>query len=61
MLASMRMPEHVKEFFQKQGKIGGKKRSASLSAERRKEIAKRAAEARWAKKTADAGRKGHQE
>lgn len=56
----MRMPDRVKEFFQKQGKIGGKKRSANLSAERRKEIAKRAAKARWAKKTGDAGRKGNQ-
>lgn len=30
------------------GREGGKKRAANLSAERRKEIAKRAAELRWA-------------
>lgn len=56
-MIDMKMPAHVKEFFQKQGKIGGKKRSASLSPERRKEIARRAAEARWAKKMQNTGRK----
>lgn len=57
----MKMPAHVKEFFQKQGKIGGMKRSANLSPERRKEIARRAAEARWANKTGNAGRKEREE
>ena len=51
------MPAHVKEFFQKQGKIGGKKRSAKLSPERRKEIAQKAAEARWVKKKGNVSRK----
>ena len=32
----------------KGGRIGGPKRAAALSPERRKEIAKRAAQARWA-------------
>jgi len=46
---NMKLPHDVKEFFRKQGKIGGKKRHANLSPERRKEIAKLAAEKRWAK------------
>lgn len=48
-MLAMRIPEEVKQFFRKQGKIGAKKRSANLSAERRSEIARRAAEARWTK------------
>jgi hypothetical protein len=54
----MKMPAHVKEFFQKQGKVGGKKRSAKLSPERRKEIAQRVAKARWANKTGKREPKG---
>ena len=34
------------------GRQGGKKRAASLSRERRSEIAKKAAEARWGSKSA---------
>ena len=33
------------------GKVGGKARAAKLSPERKKEIAKKAATARWKKKT----------
>ena len=43
----MKLPEDVKEYFRKQGKIGAKKRSANLSPERRQEIARLAAKARW--------------
>lgn len=35
------------ELGRKGGKIGGKRRLVTLSAERRREIAKKAAEARW--------------
>lgn len=57
MVSGMKMPAQVKEFFQRQGKIGGKKRSARLSPERRREIAQQAAEARWAKKRENVSRK----
>jgi hypothetical protein len=43
----MKLPRDVKEFFRKQGKIGAKKRSANLSPQRRSEIARAAAIARW--------------
>jgi hypothetical protein len=44
----------VREFFQqrgaKGGAIGGKRRFAAMSAEDRRELAKKAAQARWAKR-----------
>lgn len=47
------LPDEVKEFFRQQGakggKIGGKRRLEKISDERRTEIAKKAAEARWGK------------
>jgi hypothetical protein len=43
----MKLPEEIREFFRKQGSIGGKKRKANLSAEERHDIARRAAIARW--------------
>jgi hypothetical protein len=46
----MKLPDDVKEFFRRQGKIGAKKRTANLSPERRQEIARNAATARWARK-----------
>ena len=48
----MKMPEDVKEFFRRQGKIGAKKRHANLTPEQRQEIARMAARTRWAKETA---------
>jgi hypothetical protein len=48
MVGVMKMPEDVKEFFRRQGKIGAKKRHASLTPERRREIARQAAATRWA-------------
>jgi hypothetical protein len=55
----MKLPEDVKKFFRKQGKIGAKKRSANLSPERRQEIARDAANARWSNQAKkDALRKG---
>ena len=43
----MKLPENIREFFRRQGSIGGKKRNAGLNREQRREIARRAAEARW--------------
>jgi hypothetical protein len=45
----MKLPENVLEYFRKQGKIGATKRAATLSPERRREIASLAAQARWKK------------
>jgi hypothetical protein len=45
----MKLPDEIREFFRKQGKIGAKKRLKTLSPERRREIAQAAANARWAK------------
>jgi len=45
----MKMPEDVLEFFRRTGRIGVRKRNAGLSPERRSEIARIAANARWAK------------
>jgi hypothetical protein len=39
------------DFASKGGRVGGRARAKALSAERRAEIAKAAAEARWAKKS----------
>ena len=48
----MDMPDNVREFFRKQGSIGGKRRMKKLTPEERTEIAKKAAESRWADKIA---------
>jgi len=45
----MKLPEHIREYFRKQGKIGAAKRQAILTPERRREIAQKAAQTRWAK------------
>jgi hypothetical protein len=45
----MKLPDEIREFFRKQGKIGARKRTQALSPERRREIAQQAANARWAK------------
>jgi hypothetical protein len=47
------MPEDVKEYFRRQGKIGAKKRAAQLSPQRRQEIARLAAQTRWSKHKED--------
>ena len=41
---------YAKEFARKGGLVGGKARAESLSARKRKQIAKKAAEARWQKR-----------
>ena len=48
MFNTMRLPENVKAYFQRQGRIGAAKRQEALTAERRTEIARKAANARWA-------------
>jgi len=45
----MKLPNEIREFFRRQGKLGAAKRHASLTPERRSEIAKKAVETRWAK------------
>lgn len=54
----MKMPEDVREYFRRQGKIGAKKRHANLTPERRREIAREAARARWEQKAKDESAKG---
>jgi hypothetical protein len=44
------MPKEALEFFRKKGRIGGRKRAANLSAEERSEQARKAVNARWAKR-----------
>jgi hypothetical protein len=51
-----KLSEEIREYFRKQGSIGGKKRSDSLTAEQRSELARKAVQARWAR--AKANRKG---
>lgn len=46
----MKLPADVLEFFRRTGKIGVRKRNALMSPERRSEIARLAANARWAKR-----------
>ena len=47
MYNPMKLPENVKAFFQRQGKIGAARRKELLTPERRSEIARIAAETRW--------------
>jgi hypothetical protein len=49
MLDTMKLPEDIREYFRKQGKIGAAKRTANLTPERRQEIARLAAQTRWKK------------
>jgi hypothetical protein len=48
----MKLPDEVREFFRRQGRIGGKTRAQNLTAEERSEGARRAVEARWARRKA---------
>ena len=43
-------PKETREYFAKFGKQGGKKRARNMTPEERRESARRAAQARWAKK-----------
>jgi len=57
IMTNMKMPENIQEFFRKHGKIGAAKRTEKLSPERRREIAKKAADARWSTDSKKAGSK----
>lgn len=48
MVSAMKLPDNVRAYFRKQGKIGAAKRKAMLTSERRTEIARKAALTRWA-------------
>jgi len=54
-----RIPEDIRQYFVKMGRIGGKRgaqaRMDKITPERRKEIAKNAIAARWAKRTTSEG------
>jgi len=52
ILFTMKLPENVRAYFQRQGKIGAAKRQEVITPERRSEIARKAAQTRWAKKAA---------
>jgi hypothetical protein len=49
-MASKLNPEAL-EFFRKAGSVGGKKRTNAMTKEERKALARKAAKARWKKKT----------
>jgi hypothetical protein len=49
MKKKTQLPKAVLEFFQEQGRIGGKQRAANLTAEERSEQARKAVQTRWAK------------
>jgi hypothetical protein len=48
-----KLSEEIREYFRKQGSIGGKKRSESLTPEERTELARKAVQVRWAKSKKD--------
>ncbi len=47
--AAVKLPENVREFFRRQGKIGAAKRMVVLTPEQRREIARNAVRQRWAR------------
>jgi hypothetical protein len=49
MVDKPKLPESVKKFFAETGRQGGKQRAQNLTATQRKEIARKAARARWKK------------
>ena len=57
-----RLPDDIREYFVKMGRIGGQKgvaaRMEKVSPERRKEIAQKAIAARWAKRIPREGNAG---
>lgn len=56
---AMKLPDEIREFFRKQGRIGAAKRVAGMTPERRSEIAKIAAQARWSKQPKTAQQKAN--
>ncbi|MGZ6423676.1 MAG: hypothetical protein ACXWSR_22295 [Bdellovibrionota bacterium] len=45
----MKLPDDIREFFRKQGTIGGKSRAKNMTADERSEASRTAVQARWAK------------
>ncbi len=43
----MRLPDEVRESFRRYGRAGGRARAARMTPERRRQVARRAATARW--------------
>lgn len=43
----MRLPDDIRESFRRYGRAGGRARAARMSPERRRQVARRAATARW--------------
>lgn len=48
-MTRMKLPEEVREFFRKQGAVGGKARAENLTPGERSEAARKAVQSRWAK------------
>jgi nanoRNase/pAp phosphatase (c-di-AMP/oligoRNAs hydrolase) len=53
----VKLPKVALEFFRENGRIGGHRRAANLSAEERSEQARKAVRARWAKRAAQSSKK----
>ena len=57
IVAKKRLPPDIRDFFvkmgRKGGKLGGSVRAANMTAEQRSESARKAVQARWAKKKTD--------
>jgi hypothetical protein len=55
----VKLPKKALGFFRENGRIGGHRRTANLSAEERSEQARKAVQARWAKRaTRESKKKG---
>ena len=53
-----KLPKVALDFFREQGRIGGTRRAANLSPEQRREQARKAVQARWAKSAKTNEKKG---
>jgi hypothetical protein len=53
----LNLPDEIREFFRRKGKLGAKKRQQVLTPEQRQEIARKAAQARWGKRAEDQPKK----
>ena len=49
-MTKMKLDPRLRKAFQELGRVGGKTRAKNLTAEKRREIARKAAAARWKKK-----------
>lgn len=45
----LNLPDEIREFFRRKGKLGAKRRQQVLSPEKRRQIARTAAQTRWDK------------